>query len=182
MKLLSNGLLVVCATIGWLVAYPAASWACSGLRSSGNSATATLRPNRVSISIIVQNTSSEACRVFAFEDTTAVDNAGNSWLTRPSSDHVSGVYVCNRRSRCLAEEKEATETSATIIEPKQSAVVTLTFAGGPRDNQLGDLVSVGFVLMAQTVKEQATPSGMRLIGGPWRSVSVGVANLPLKSK
>jgi hypothetical protein len=181
MKALCTLLLALGTIAGWLTVHPAASWACSGLRSTGNSATATMRPNRVSISIVVQNTSSTACRVFAFDDTTAVDNAGNSWLARPSSSYIAGVYACDSRSYCLTRDQVRTETSATIIEAKQSAVVTIAFAGAARDKKFGDLVSVGFVLMGQTVKEEATPSGVKLVGGPWRSISVGVANLSLKS-
>lgn len=156
--------------------------ACNGLRSSGNSANGSMRPNRVNVSLTVKNTGTESCRVFAFQDTTAIDNAGNNWLAHAVTYAVAGVFVCDRHPYCLNKENEKfIENSATVIEPGQSAPVTLSYSGTESDRKFGDLVTVGFVLMAQTIKEQATPSGVQIVGGPWRSVSVGAANIPFRS-
>lgn len=159
-----------------------AARACSGLQTTGCRAHVTARPNRLAVTFEVANTSTAACRVFAAQDTTAVDNGGHSWLARPSSSNISGVWVCDRGAYCLTQEKDVVERSATIIEPGKSMVVVLTFAAAESERRFGDLLSVGFVLTAQTVVERATPSSpSRIEGGAWRSVSVGSASCPLKT-
>lgn len=158
------------------------SFGSGGLKAQAIPATAGANGHLQS-AIVVTNTSNIAARVFLVAYPSASDNAGHAFEADALNNHVTGIFVCHAGSECLGIHKDETELNSTIIDPNGSINIVMDFH--PRDQinskaEFGDLVNVGMIVMAQAVREETTATGSKFVGGAWRSVSLGVSNIPLK--
>jgi hypothetical protein len=158
-----------------LVLYGNQSHACQGVRSKGHFATAARGGEQLTVSIELQNSGPEACKMFAKDDINALDNSGNSW-NMIDSTYLTGVYVCTRTQLCLTGDRQDTESGATVIRPGETARLTIPFRfRKARSSTVGDLLDVSIILMTQPVSQQGAPLGQ------WGSMSLGPKAIPLKA-
>ncbi len=153
-----------------LAAAPAAAAALSAQSVSASSNAASQRLN---VSIVLKNTSKNTIQAFISTPPTATDDAGNSYTsTSLSGQEVGGLAVCSSASYCLTDDKAKTENAATQLDAGDMVTLTIAFCCKNSGKAAGAKASAGIIVQVRDVIDAKTFS-------PWRTVSVGLPDIPV---
>jgi len=164
--------LIVGAALLMLAAAPASAAALSAQSFSASSRAA---GQNLNVSIVLKNTSRNTIQAFIGRPPTATDEAGNSYTaTSLSGQDVGGIAVCSTGDGCLTDDKAKTESGATQLDAGDMVTLTIAFCCKYTSKSAGAKASAGIIIQIRDVIDAKTFS-------PWRTVSVGLPDIPVTS-
>jgi hypothetical protein len=134
------------------------------------------RSQELAATLILRNASRKTIQAFIMAAPSATDDVGHAYTSTGLGGHaIGGIAVCARGSHCLGDEKEKTESTATLIEPDDAITLTIAFCCKVSGGELPSKASAGIVVEA---RESADGQSF----GAWRSLSVGAAEFAVTGK
>jgi hypothetical protein len=145
------------------------------LKAESASASTNARSQELTTTIALRNVSGKTIQAFMMVAPNASDDAGNAYTaTSLAGPAVGGVAVCWSGSHCLTDDKAKTESNVTQIDANEIITLTIAFCCKVSGGALPTKGTAGIVLH---VRESGDGQNF----GPWRSVSVGVADMAVKA-